>query len=179
VFPTVFWIYLAAAGAIAAGYADFPLIAYHFARNHVVLPKWIPVLYTIAMGVDALAALVFGRLFDRFGLPVLIGATVLSAPFAPLVFQGHLAAAVVGMALWGAGMGAQESILRAAIATMVRPERRGTAYGVFNAGYGLAWFLGSAVMGTLYDTAPAGLVTFSVLAQLAAIPLLLEISRRS
>jgi hypothetical protein len=62
---------------------------------------------------------------------------------------------------------------------MVRPERRGTAYGVFNAGYGLAWFLGSAAMGTLYDASPAGLVAFSVLAQLAAIPLLLGISRRA
>jgi predicted MFS family arabinose efflux permease len=179
VFPRVFWAYLAAAALIAAGYADFPLIAYHFGMRKVVAPDEIPVLYAIAMGVDALAAIVFGRLFDRFGIPVLIAATLLSAPFAPLVFQGNLAAAVVGMALWGAGMGAQESILRATIATMVPPKRRGTAYGLFNAGYGMAWFLGSALMGYLYDVSLVGLVAFSVLAQVAAIPLLVGVGRRS
>ena len=170
-FPGAFWVYLAAAAAIAAGYADFPLIAYHLGKQTIVAADRIPVLYAVAMGVDALAAIVFGRLFDRFGLAVLIAATLLSAPFAPLVFGGNVALAVLGMALWGAGMGAQESILRASIATMVPPERRGTAYGLFNAGYGMAWFAGSALMGYLYDTSLAGLVAFSVVAQLAAIPL--------
>ncbi|HKI21357.1 MAG TPA: MFS transporter, partial [Isosphaeraceae bacterium] len=86
-------------------------------------------------------------------------------------------AAVVGMALWGVGMGAQESILRASIATLVPPARRGTAYGLFNAAYGLAWFLGSALEGYLYDTSLVALVAFSVLAQVAAIPLLLATNR--
>ncbi len=179
VFPASFWVYLAAAAAIAAGYADFPLIAYHLGKRAIVAADWIPVLYAVAMGVDALAALVFGRLFDKFGLTVLIVATLLSAPFAPLVFAGNGALAVVGMALWGVGMGAQESILRASIATMIPPERRGTAYGLFNAGYGLAWFLGSALMGYLYDTSLAGLVAFSVLAQLAAIPLFVLVARQT
>jgi MFS family permease len=178
-FPRAFWLYLAAAAAIAAGYADFPLIAYHLGLRQVVSPEWIPVLYAAAMGVDALAALAFGRLFDRFGLSVLMAATLLSAPFAPLVFGTSAAVAIVGMALWGAGMGAQESILRATIATMIPIERRGTAYGVFNAAYGLAWFLGSALLGFLYDTSLLALVTFSVLAQLAALPLLVNVARRT
>ena len=59
--------------------------------------------------------------------------------------------ALVGMALWGVGMGAQESIMRAAIAEMVPMDKRSTAYGIFNAGFGLFWFLGSALMGILYD----------------------------
>jgi MFS family permease len=179
VFPRVFWVYLAAAAAIAAGYADFPLIAYHLGTHHVVSPAWIPVMYAIAMGVDAVAAIIFGRLFDRFGLAVLIAATLISAPFAPLVFHGSMTAAVIGMALWGAGMGAQESILRAAIATMVPPARRGTAYGLFNAGYGLAWFLGSALLGYLYDTSRIALVAFSVAAQVVAVPLLVVTRRRA
>jgi MFS family permease len=177
-FPRVFWLYLLAAAAIAAGYADFPLIAFHLGTHQVVGPGWIPVLYAVAMGVDALAAIICGRFFDRFGLPVLIASTVISAPFALLVFRGSVAGAILGMALWGAGMGAQESILRAAIATMVSRQRRGTAYGLFNTGYGLAWFLGSALMGCLYDASLVGLVVFSVLAQLCAIPLLVAISRR-
>jgi predicted MFS family arabinose efflux permease len=131
------------------------------------------------MGVDAAAALVFGYLFDRKGIPVLIGSAVLSAFFAPLVFMGGSWGAVAGMALWGVGMGAQESILRATIATLVPPERRGSAYGLFNAGFGLAWFLGSALMGYLYDVSITGLVVFSILVHLAAIPLLAVVGRRA
>ncbi len=176
--PRVFWIYLAAASAIAAGFADFPLIAYHLQRGRVIPPESIPLLYAMAMGVDAVAALVFGRMFDRWGLRVLVLAAVLTAPFSLLAFGGGAAGAIAGMVLWAVGMGAQESILRAAVAKMVPPDRRGTAYGLFNAGIGLAWFLGSALMGWLYDTSLAGLIAFSASAQFLSIPLLLASSGR-
>jgi MFS-type transporter involved in bile tolerance (Atg22 family) len=76
------------------------------------------------MGVDALAALLFGRMFDRIGLSVVIFAALISAFFAPLVFLGGGHFALMGMALWGVGMGAQESVMRAAIAEMVPANRR-------------------------------------------------------
>jgi MFS family permease len=174
-----FWIYLAGMALVGAGYADFPLIAFHFGQRAVAPEAAVPVLYAIAMGVDALAALVFGRLFDRRGLSVLVVAVLLSALFAPLVFLGGLAAALVGMALWGVGTGAQESIMRAAVAEMVPPDRRGAAYGIFNTGYGIFWFLGSVVMGLLYDVSIPLLVVFSMVAQLAAIPLLLWVKREA
>jgi MFS family permease len=176
-FPRLFWLYLAAVALIAAGYADFPLIAYHFEKAATVSASWIPIFYAIAMGVDALAALVFGRLFDRLGLTVLVVVALLSALFAPLVFLGGFALALLGMALWGIGLGAQESLMRAAIGGMVPPDRRGTAYGVFNTGYGVFWFAGSALMGVLYDASLPALIAFSVAAQLAAIPVLLLVSR--
>ena len=176
-FPLAFWLYLAAAALVAAGYADFPLIAYHFGKTSVVPAGWIPVFYAAAMGVDALAALAFGRCFDRFGLATLIVAVLCSAFFAPLVFLGGFYPALGGMALWGIGMGAQESILRAAIAGMIPRDRRGVAYGVFNSSYGLAWFAGSAAMGILYDVSLPTLIGFSVLVQLGAIPLLWLVTR--
>lgn len=172
-----FWLYLAAVALIAAGFADFPLIAYHFERAAVAPAGWIPVLYAIAMGVDALAALIFGRLFDRRGLAVLIAAALLSALVAPLVFLGGFWPALAGMALWGVGMGAQESIMRAALADMVPPHRRGTAYGLFNASYGLFWFLGSAAIGLLYDRSIPALIVFAVALQLAAVPMLWRVGR--
>ncbi len=58
----LFWLYLAGVGLIAAGFADFPLIAFHFGRVEVVPEVWIPTFYAVAMGVDAISALVFGRL---------------------------------------------------------------------------------------------------------------------
>lgn len=170
-FTRTFWMYLIAAGLFAAGFADFPLIAYHFQKASVASPAVIPVLYAVAMGVDAIAALVFGRLFDRIGLRVLILVSAITAFFAPLVFFGGLVPAMFGMALWGIGMGAQESIMRAAIAGMIPIERRGWAYGVFNTAYGAFWFLGSALIGILYDVSIPALVAFSVIMILASIPL--------
>jgi len=172
-FPRAFWIYLAAVALIAAGYADFPLIAYHFKRVSSVPDSWIPVFYAVAMGVDALAALLFGVLFDKAGFSVLIVSALLSSLFAPLAFLGSFSLALAGVALWGVGMGAQESIMRAAVAAMAPPQKRGAAYGVFNAGYGIFWFLGSALMGILYDYSIPALIVFSVVMQLASIPLLL------
>ncbi|HUL41881.1 MAG TPA: MFS transporter [Burkholderiales bacterium] len=174
-FSGLFWIYLAAAACVAAGYADFSLVAYHFEKAGSVPDKWIPIFYALAMGFDGLAAVVCGFWFDRKGIAVLIIGALVSAFFAPLVFYGNFYLALAGVVLWGIGMGAQESILRAVIAGMVEARRRGTAYGVFNAGFGLSWFLGSMVMGMLYDFSLLSLVVFSIGAQLAAIPLLLVI----
>jgi hypothetical protein len=89
-------VYLGASALVAAGYADYPLLAYHFGHASTVNLAWIPALYALAMGVDAIAALVFGRWFDRFGLGVLVVATVLSAGFAPLGFSANGQFAVLG-----------------------------------------------------------------------------------
>ncbi|MDI6695220.1 MAG: MFS transporter [Anaerolineales bacterium] len=169
-FSKTFWLYLLATALIAAGFADFPLIAYHFQKASVADPAIIPILYAVAMGVDAIAALIFGRLFDRLGLSTMMLVAGLSAFFAPLVFFGNFPLAVLGMALWGIGMGAQESIMRAAIAGMILPKQRGLAYGLFNMVYGIAWFFGSVLIGVLYDVSIPWLVAFSVIAQLASIP---------
>lgn len=160
--PRVYWIYLCAAALIAAGYADFPLIGYHFKKTGIVSDQWIPIFYSVAMGVDAAAALFFGRLFDRKGLSVLIGSTAISAFFAPFAFLGDIHWAIVGVTLWGIGMGAQESIMRAAVSAMVPSDRRASAYGLFNAVFGISWFLGSVLMGFLYDRSILWLILFSV-----------------
>ncbi|KAB8319616.1 MFS transporter [Tolypothrix campylonemoides VB511288] len=177
--PQVFWVYLGAVALVAAGYADFPLIAYHFQKGAIATEQTIPLLYALAMGVDAVAALVFGRLFDRTGISILVVAVFLSLMFAPLVFLGNSHLAILGMILWGIGMGAQESILKAAVAGMVPMDKRASAYGTFSAGYGLAWFLGSALMGILYDQSVSLLVVFSVVIQFAAIPIFWLVGRHN
>jgi MFS family permease len=177
--PRAFWIYMAAAGLLAAGFVDFPLIAFHFSRTSLATPAEIPIFYSAAMGVEALTALVFGRLFDRIGMPALIIGVLLSAASSPFAFFGSFYTALVGMALWGAGMGAQQSLLRAKIADLVPAERRGAAYGIFNTAYGILWFAGSSAIGILYGKSLDSAVTFAVVTQLAAIPLLLMVGRRS
>ena len=66
------------------------------------------------------------------------------------------------MVLWGIGMGAQESVLKAVVALIVPPDKRASAYGIFATGYGLSWFLGSVLMGILYDRSISLLIVFSV-----------------
>lgn len=174
-----YWLYLGAVGLVAAGFVDFPLIAFHFQRTGAVTQAWVPIFYAVAMGTDAVAALVFGRLFDRAGISVLAVASLLCSLFAPMVFLGGFWTALGGMALWGVGMGAQESVMRAAVARMVPPDKRGSSYGIFNAWYGLAWFAGSALLGVLYDVSLRWLIVCSVAPQLLAALLFLRASNRS
>lgn len=173
-----FWLYLAAAACIAFGFVDFPLIAFHLKTTHSLEDAWIPFLYAVAMGVDAVAALLLGRWYDRKGLRVLAGAAILSAGAAPLVFLTSRPGLLAGMLLWGIGMGALESILRAAVAELVPKERRATGFGIFNAGFGLAWFVGSILMGLLYNLSPLALALLSAAAQLSAVPLVLYVQQK-
>ncbi len=177
--PRVFWLYLAGATLVAAGFADFPLIAFHFAKTSVVPSAWVPVFYAVAMGVGGAGSLLFGRLFDKVGILILVPLTLLGALFAPLSFLGGFWVALVGVALWGLGIGVHESIMAAAVAQMVPIQRRASAYGLFTAGYGIFWFLGSAVLGILYGISLPALIIFSVVVELAAIPLFVLVSRQS
>jgi predicted MFS family arabinose efflux permease len=47
-------------------------------------------------------------------------------------------------------------------------NKRGTAFGSFNAVYGVLWFVGSVTMGVLYDYSLLALVVFGIAAQLVA-----------
>lgn len=170
--------YLVGVALIAAGFADFPLVAFHIHRQSIASPFLIPLFYAIAMWVDAVAALIFGRLYDRIGMVVLAVGALISSFFAPLVFSEHLALVLAGVVLWGVGMGAQESVMRAAVADLVPPDSRGFAYGIFNAAYGAAWFAGSLIIGTLYDRSRALTILFCVVLQLAAVPVFLRLRAR-
>ncbi len=167
--PEFRW-YLAGVGLVAAGYADFSLLGFHFARTGIVPGGTIPLFYALAMASDALAALLAGRWFDRVGVRALLACTFLAAPFAPLGFLGEANAALVASILWGIGVGVQESLLRAQAARLSPPGRRASAFGVFHAAFGVCWFAGSVLMGVLYQIHPAALVVFSVACQLAALP---------
>lgn len=176
--PRRFWIYLLGAVLVAAGFADYPLIAFHFARSNTVSGDWVAIFYAVAMGVSGAGSLALGRLFDRFGFAVLVALTLISAAFAPLVFLGGFWAALLGAAIWGLGMGVHESIIPAAVAPMVPVQRRASAFGLFTAGYGIFWFLGSAAIGILYDLSLPAVIAFCVAAQLAAVPIFVWVGRR-
>jgi MFS family permease len=174
-FQRAYWIYMAAVALIGAGYADFALIAFHFGQASVVSAPVIPVFYAVAMGSDAIAALVLGHLFDRRGLLVVAVTAVVAAIASPLVFLGGAQLALLGMILWGIGMAAQESVMRAVVADMTTAERRGTAFGILNAVFGISWFLGGALLGVVYDQSILAVALLSLVLQLLSVPLLLWI----
>jgi MFS family permease len=178
-FASNFWLYTAAGALIGAGYADFALIAYHFGAAKVVEAPWIPIFYAMAMGAAGAAALLLGWLLDRFGGIVVIGSSVIAAIAVPLVFLGGFGSCAAGSLLWGIGMGAQDSVLKAAVGTFVPVDERGTGYGTYDTVRGVAWLAGSLLLGFLYDRSVVALVVASLLLQFLAVPVLLVAMRRT
>lgn len=169
-FKKSFVFYMIAICLFAFGFADFTLITLHAAKMQVFPDATLSLLYAGAMAVDAVAALVFGWLFDKIGLKALIYSTIISTSFAAFVFlSGNAALMIVGILLWGIGMGAQESIMKAAVSKIIPRSMRSTGFGIFETGFGIAWFLGSWLLGALYDIKPLYLVIVSVSVQLLAI----------
>src|ERR1043165_8320556 len=166
--PKVFWFYVAAAGLLALGFVDFPLLAYHFQKNSLTKPEVVPLLYAGAMGLNGLTALIFGRLFDRFGIQVIVLGILVSLLALPFGFLGGTTGVYISVACWAIGFGAQDATLRSGISQVVSMNKLGTAFGSVNAAYGILWFIGSVTMGVLYDYSLIALVAFGIAAQLVA-----------
>jgi predicted MFS family arabinose efflux permease len=120
----------------------------------------------------------WARLFDRFGANISLIAFLISAAASPFVFLGTFVSALIGMIFGGIGMSAQGSLFQAILTGVIPPQKRSTAFGLFDTGYGIAWFLGSATMGLLYEKSILAVAAFSVILQLAALPILLVANRK-
>jgi MFS family permease len=75
------------------------------------------------------------------------------------------------MVLWGIGMGAQGSLFNALLAELIPPNKRSTAFGFFDAAFGIAWFIGSWLMGILYDRSIIAVVIVSAGLQFISLPI--------
>lgn len=186
-----FKYYIMGISLFAFGFIDYSLVIMHISRNFtsiagglaetssIINSGTIPLLYAGAMLVDAVAALVFGYMYDKKGVRALVLSTIISAPFSAFVFLGKSVPMVlVGVVLWGVGMGAKESILKAAVTTMVPKSSRATGYGIFECSFGIFWFLGSWLLGVLYDVSVPIMVVVSIVAQIAAIPMYISSAKK-
>ena len=104
---------------------------------------------------------------------------LISSFFTPLVFFGGATWAIVGMALWGINKGAQDTLFKPAISGLIAPDRRSTAFGIFDTGFGVAWLVGSITFGLFYDKSLPPLVVVSVLGQLVSLPIFFLAKRAS
>ena len=184
-----FIYYIVGISFFAFGFMDYALVIMHISKNftslggsygtfRLISEETLPLLYAGAMLVDAVAALIFGHIYDKKGVKALVVSTIISAPFSLFIFGFKSEAAILfGLVLWGIGMGAQESILKAAVTSMVPKKNRATGYGIFECSFGIFWFLGSWMLGVIYSKSLPLMIGLSIFAQVLAIPFYLRASR--
>ncbi len=161
--------YLIAVSLIAIGFIDYPVLAFHLSNTNSINVIYVPLLYSMAMGVDAISALFFGYTYDKKGVSILHLSILSSILFVPIFFLiDGTVGIILGMVLWGISMGAMESILKAVVASLVSKDKRATAYGIFYTVFGGAWFLGSAIIGFLYEQNTLYVVIFSIVMEILA-----------
>ena len=172
-----FKLYTLSVGMNAAGLFQASLIL--FTASLVGMEPWqVSALYLLIQGLDALTAPISGAAFDRYGTMLLIAPFLMSIVPTILCFGGSPVYVTVAAAIFGVIYGMQESIYRAAVSQLVRPERRGSAYGWFNTVYGLGFIVGGTAMGYFIDNG-MGLtaIFFSSALQLAATTTLIRVCK--
>ncbi|QSZ67624.1 MFS transporter [Methanofollis aquaemaris] len=152
-----------------AGFASFPLISYHIKVQGLLTDPQIPLVYALAMTVSTAIALLIGWTYDRVGTRALlfIPCVNLAIPF--LAFSGSVPLVIAGTAIWGVGIGLHETVMRAALADRTTTDVRGQAFGLIYAVYGAGWFLGSTVMGILYEVSVTHIIGFVAIAEVLAV----------
>ena len=175
--PRRFYLFALSSAASTLGLMTFGIISFHLVKADLLGAASVPVLYASAMATAALAALATGFAYDRWDARVLLALPFLVATVPLLAFAGQLAVAVVGVLVWGAATGVQESTVKALVADLVPAGRLATAYGVFAAFEGAAALMGGGLAGWLYGGSRTDLVTVIVACQLMSLLLLLAVFR--
>ena len=184
----IFWIYSAVTFFVAFGLINFSLIGYHLKTQQIVSDGMVPILYAVAMAVDALVAIFIGKGYDRLkrqlrhktgGVLILLIVPLLTA-FVPLLTLSHSVSMLwIGMVLMGVVLGAHETVMRSAIADITPFSKRGIGFGIFNTVYGLSLLLGSLLMGWLYDLEQQPIiVAMTIISEGAAVALYVVLYKR-
>jgi MFS family permease len=171
--PAHFYAFAASCALGTLGLMTFGVISYHLVDAGLVRTAVVPLLYAAAMATEAVAALVTGFAYDRWGPPLLytLPAVVIAVP--ALALSSTLLLVVAGVLLWGAVTGVQDSTVKALVADLVPQRRLATAYGVFAAFQGVAALAGGTLAGGLYTEHRALLVALVALTQVLSAGLLL------
>ena len=164
--PKIFWYYLFFTFLSVLGFANFQLISFHMKAKSLISDAAIPLFYAFAMGFDALFALIIGRLYDKVGMKSLFLIPLLTIFISLLGFSSNYLSLILSAIFLGSVLGIHETIMRAAVADLTSIKHRGIAYGIFNTVYGLALFLGSLIIGFLYEISPTYLVLFVFLIEM-------------
>lgn len=176
--PRTFQLFSLAAALMTAGLMTFGVISFRMVDDGLVLAAAVPLVYALAMAVEAVAALGTGHLFDRRGSRILLVVPVLVALVPLCVFASQLWLVLVGVVVWGVAYGIQDSTVKAYVADLVPAPRRATAYGVFAAVQGLGALAGGGLAGALVTGHVPVLAAVIGGLQVAAFALLVLVTRR-
>ena len=136
----------------------------------------IPVIYLTFNLVYSLSAIAAGLAADKFGKKrvVLLGFILFVVIYYGFAVAGSAAAAWRLFALYGIFMGLTEGVQKAFLTTIIPPDFKATAFGIYNTAIGLALFPASLIGGWLWDHfSPSA--TFYYGAAMAAVSTLLFI----
>ena len=132
--------------------------------------------------VKVLSSLVGGNLSDRLGRKTLIasGWLLYAVVYIGFAFITSVSMAWVLFLIYGIYFGLAEGAEKALVADLVRPEQRGTAYGLYNLAFGIAVFPASLLMGALWNWrgAQTAFITSAAIGALAALLLISTVSAR-
>lgn len=181
-----FWLYCIFTFVTTLGFLNFAIVGYHLKAQEIVTDAQIPLMYALAMAVDAIIGLFIGRWYDKMkvkhnndhaGLLLLILLPLLTALIPLFTLSPSLSLILAGVVLWGIVMGTHETIMKAAIADITSIRKRGTGYGIFNMMYGIAIFIGSAAAGFLYDYSVTLLMILMIVVEIIALPVFFVMRR--
>ena len=160
------------------GLMTFGVISFHLVDAGLVTTAVVPLVYAAAMGTEAVAALVTGFAYDRWGPAVLytLPVTIIAVP--ALTLANTFTVVLAGVLLWGAVTGVQDSTVKALVADLVPQRRLATAYGVFAAFQGVAALVGGTLAGGLYTEHRTLLIALVAVMQVCSAVLLAVTLRR-
>ncbi|HEX8847665.1 MAG TPA: MFS transporter [Pyrinomonadaceae bacterium] len=150
------------------------------ARDAGVAEQHIPLIWAALHLSKVISSLVGGDLSDRLGRRTLIvaGWLLYAAVYLGFAFVSSSAWAWALFIIYGIYFGLAEGVEKALVADLVRPERRGTAYGLYNLAFGVTVLPASLLMGVIWDWhgPQAAFVLSACVGALAALLLLLTVS---
>ncbi|MGH9871093.1 MAG: MFS transporter [Pyrinomonadaceae bacterium] len=153
------------------------------AQSNGVSIAAIPLLWAMLHVSKVVSSVFGGDLSDRLGRRRLIvsGWVLYAAVYAGFAFVSNSISVWILFLIYGIYFGLAEGAEKALVADLVRPEQRGTAYGLYNLAFGITVLPASLLMGGLWDwrgPRTAFLVS-AVLGATAALLLLLLVKTRS
>jgi MFS family permease len=178
--PKTFWAYAAICGICLSGVATFAVMSFHAVSVGVLSAAQVPIVYAVAMAVDAVAALITGNLYDRIGPKTLLALPVTSALIPWFAYGETFATIIAGAVIWGLATGVQESTMRAYVADLVPSNKRATSYGIFSLFTGVGTLLGGTIAGTLYATLGTGaIIAWASIVQIVVFVVMIAVMKKT
>ncbi len=158
--------------AIAASAAGTYQVSFMLVTAQGVLSTYlIPLIFLVAMAGEGIFGFAFGLLYDRIGRKLVYLGLLFSLSIPILLLGFGLYFLFLGALMLGAATGIQDTVMRSVVGSRIKKEKRGYAFGVFNALYGFGLMASSITVGYLFYSLPDILIYVVAMQTMAFIAL--------